>query len=156
MFTGCSEGYNIRICVRQLNSIDTHMAELRSSGVRRLNAMLSYLNQENFMSHLKFICGLETLWWRASGQMTKTILKFYANFIISGYLLSLWEMEQRYCVFTFVISWYIHNVFSHNFAVSYYYYHYYDEQNWRAFPKHWQGAPYQFLTLWTRFAVKIA
>ena len=59
MLTGCSEGYNIRNYVHQLDGINTHMAELRNSAVRRLKAMLSYMNQDNFMSHLKL-----DLWFR--------------------------------------------------------------------------------------------
>ena len=55
------------------------MAELRNSAVRRRKAMLSYMNQDNSMSHL---------WFRNAvlkgkrADEYKRILKFHANFII--------------------------------------------------------------------------
>ena len=58
MFTGCSEGCNINY-QHQLNGIKTHMAEMRNAAVKRLKAMLSHMNQDSFMSHLKL-----DLWFR--------------------------------------------------------------------------------------------
>ena len=47
--------------MQQLNGINAHMAEIRNSAVKRLKAMLSYMNKDNFRPHLKLY-----LWFKNS------------------------------------------------------------------------------------------
>ncbi|XP_067950009.1 ankyrin repeat, PH and SEC7 domain containing protein secG-like [Watersipora subatra] len=49
---GCSCGYNIRLYATSISSINTQMAEQKNSYLRGLKSMLSYMTQNNFISHL--------------------------------------------------------------------------------------------------------
>ena len=57
--SGCSRGYNIRLYVQELSTINTQIAEQRNSTLRRLKAMLSYMSQKNFIDHLSLF-----IWFR--------------------------------------------------------------------------------------------
>lgn len=56
--TGCSSAYDSS-SYREMDTVNTQVAEQRNSVLQRIESALSYMNQENFMHHCKFF-----LWYR--------------------------------------------------------------------------------------------
>jgi hypothetical protein len=75
--SGCHSGYNLSI-YSQFNDVNTQVAEQRNATLKKLKSMLSYMNKENFVNHLKIF-----LWFRSM----ISLIKIEKNIPVKDFLL---------------------------------------------------------------------
>ena len=64
--SGCHSGYNLDSYL-QFSKINSQVAEQRNSTLKRLKSMLSYMNHEHFINHVKLF-----MWFRSMLSIVKT------------------------------------------------------------------------------------